>query len=200
MRVLVTGFGPFGGFADNPSEEAVRILAETGIEGVGLVTEVLPVEFAAAPARIGELVRGGGFALVVCTGVAGRDMLTLERVAVNLVDARIPDAAGLQPVDVPVSEGGPSALFTTLPVEAMARAIRGEGIDCELSLSAGSYVCNAVMYAALQAAPEGTRAGFVHVPPADRLAPADAARAIAVAVTAALRTERDDRRPEGRED
>lgn len=200
MRVLITGFGPFGDFPANPAAEAVHLLAARGIDRIELATEVLPVDFRIAPARIAALVEEHAPDLVLAVGVAGRDVLTIERVAVNLIDARIADVTGNQPVDVPVVEDGPAALFSTLPVKAMAAAVRNAGIPCELSLSAGSYVCNAVMYAALHTASTGTRAGFLHVPPAHVLAPAEAARAMAIAITTALRTETDAVHPEGRED
>lgn len=126
-----------------------------------------------------------------------RQLLTLERVAINLIDARIPDNAGVQPVDVPVVPGGPVAHLTTLPVKTMAAAIRGAGVPCGLSLSAGSYACNAVMYAALHDAPAGTRAGFAHLPPVDRLTLDDAVTALEVALITALATAADPAMPEG---
>ena len=108
--------------------------------------------------------------LVLCAGQAGgRARISLERVAINCDDARIPDNAGNQPVDEPVVQGGPAAYFTSLPVKAALAALTAEQIPAEVSQSAGTYVCNHVFYAlmhALRLRP-GTRGGFVHVPYAD---------------------------------
>jgi pyroglutamyl-peptidase len=195
--LLLTAFGPFGDVLANPSEEAVRAVGTRGLGGVRLFTEILPVDFARCVPRISSLVRELHPDIVLSTGVADRDLLTLERVAINLIDARIPDNAGVRPVDVPVVPGGPVAHLTTLPVKAMAEAIRGTGVACGLSLSAGSYACNAVMYAALHDAPAGTRAGFAHLPPVDRLALDDAVTALEVALSTALTTSADAALPEG---
>lgn len=193
--VLLTAFEPFGEFPVNPSESAVRALAARDLSGVRLVTEVLPVDFARCVPRMEALVREVRPDVVLATGVADREVLTLERVAVNLLDARIPDNAGAQPVDEPVVPGGPDAHLTTLPVKAMAAAVRAAGIPCELSLSAGTYACNAVMYAALHHAPAGTRAGFAHLPP--DLDAGSAAAALEVAVRTALSTHADPAAPAG---
>ncbi|MFI2364841.1 pyroglutamyl-peptidase I [Promicromonospora sp. NPDC019610] len=170
MKVLVTGFEPFGGDAVNASAEAVAALAERWAGPEELVTAVLPVEF--------DQVRGpdGPFLrlldehrpdVVVAVGLAaGVTQVRVERVAINLMDARIPDNGGAQPVDAPVVDGGPDARFATLPVKAAVDAVRAAGIPAGVTYSAGTYVCNATFYAlqdALAARP-GVLSGFVHVP------------------------------------
>ena len=169
MKTLVTGFEPFGGSDRNPSAELI-----TRIEGEA-VTAVLPVEFDALRKLVLDLLAEHRPTHVVCLGLSGRASgLTLERVAINLIDARIPDNAGDQPVDRPVIPGGPAARFSTLPVKTMLRAVQATGVPGELSLSAGSYVCNALFYHVLHVAaafPQNTRprCGFIHVPSEDIL-------------------------------
>ena len=170
MKTLVTGFEPFGGFNRNPSAELI-----TRLEG-DAITVVLPVEFEAVRKLIPDLLAEHCPTHVVCLGLSGcATGLTLERVAINLIDARIPDNAGDQPVDRPVIPGAPAARFSTLPVKAMLRAVQATGIPGELSLSAGSYVCNALLYHVLHASAAFTRdirpiCGFIHVPSEDAAA------------------------------
>ncbi|MDD9205974.1 pyroglutamyl-peptidase I [Georgenia sp. 10Sc9-8] len=199
---VVTGFGAFGPHRVNPSWSAVELLRDAGVPDVRLVTEQLPVSFARATARIGELVAEHEPAVVLCTGLAAsRDVLSLERLAVNLADAPVPDVDGAQPVDERVLPEGPAALFTTLPVKAAAARLQEEGISVELSLSAGTYVCNAVMLAALHASSAtAARVGFVHVPPVERLDPARAAQALEVVLRTAVTRSTDTARAGGRVD
>ncbi len=200
--VLVTGFGPFSDHADNPSALAVDALARQwpAPDGVTLVTETLPVSFARATERVAALVAEHRPAVVLGVGLAaGRDRISLERVALNLLDARIPDVDGAQPVDVPVRPGGPLALLTTLPVKAALAALRASGLPAELSLSAGTYVCNAVMYSALAAVPDGVPAGFVHVPATDVVPVTDVVAALGVVLETVLRDPVDVVVPGGRE-
>lgn len=189
MRVLVTGFGPFPGVSDNPSGAAARELqrlADAGEFEFELVTAVLPVDFAEIPGLIRELMAEYSPDLVIATGVdAGADGLAVERVAVNLMDARIPDSSGAQPADRPVIPGGPGGYLATLPVKAVRAALEATGIPARLSLSAGTYGCNAAMYAVLHEAPAGTRGGFIHVPPAEKIAPERVAEALVAAIRAA---------------
>lgn len=197
MLVLLTGFGPFGDVPTNPSELAVRELASRGLPGVDLATEVLPVEIAACVPRMVDLVTRVRPDIVIATGYADRPMLTIERVALNLLDARIPDNSGAQPVGQPVVVGAPTAYLATTPVKAMAAAVRAAGVPCALSLSAGTFACNAVMFAALHHAPEGTRVGFVHVPPLARLGLERLALALEIAARTALSTTEDLVEPAG---
>jgi pyroglutamyl-peptidase len=163
-NVLMTGFAPFGGEAVNPSWQAVSLL---GARRDDVATVELPCEFEASLPTLRRAVAEHRPSLVVCVGQAGGRLdVTPERVAVNLIDARIPDNAGAQPVDVPVVPDGPAAYFTTLPVKACVAAIRAAGVPASVSHTAGTYVCNQVFYGLmhlLSTLPD-VRGGFVHVP------------------------------------
>lgn len=165
--VLVTAFEPFGEHETNPTIAASEAVAR---ECPGVVTEVLPVEFEAATARIRELMDKHQPHTVISLGLAaGRTEITPERVAINVMDAPIPDNSGAQPIDEPVVEGGPAGHFLTLPNKAIVQALKDEGIPASLSNSAGTYVCNAVAYAAAEyakASGSEARTGFIHVPSA----------------------------------
>ncbi|KZE88895.1 pyroglutamyl-peptidase I [Microbacterium sp. TNHR37B] len=191
--VLLTGFEPFGGDAVNPSGEAVRQVAAQWDMPARLVTDVLPVTFEGAAARLRELLTTHRPDVVLATGLAGgRAAVGVERIAVNLLDARIPDNAGHQPIDVPSMSGAPAAAFATVPVKAVAAAIVAAGIPAEVSHSAGTFVCNHVFFTALQEALPRARVGFVHVPwsreHAPQGQPALPADAIAQAVRLAIVT------------
>lgn len=164
-RVLMTGFAPFGGEPVNPSWQAVSLV---GARRDDVAAVELPCEFAASLPALRQAVAAHRPSLVVCAGQAGgRSDVTPERVAINLVDARIPDNAGARPVDTPVVPHGPAAYFTTLPVKACVAAIRAAGVPASVSHTAGTYVCNQVFYGLMHLlATEfpGVRGGFVHVP------------------------------------
>lgn len=146
--VLLTGFDAFGGDALNPSWLAVQALHGEVIEGHALVAAQLPTEFTASTKVLLRLMRRYRPALVIAVGLAGgRSALSLERVAINIRDARIPDNADAQPVDLPVVKRGPAAYFSTLPIKAMQQAIETEGVAAEISQTAGTFVCNHVFYA-----------------------------------------------------
>jgi pyroglutamyl-peptidase len=194
--VLLTGFEPFAGDDANPSGDAVRAVAAAGGIGVDvdLVVDVLPVTFDGAAVRMRELIGTHRPDVIVATGLAGgRSAIGVERIAVNLKDARIPDNDGAQPIDEASVVGGPVARFATLPVKAITAAISRAGIPSELSHSAGTFVCNHVFFTALDAAPAGTRSGFLHVPWANgqslgrgpELDPRDIAEALRIAVRVA---------------
>ncbi|HET6602959.1 MAG TPA: pyroglutamyl-peptidase I [Xanthomonadaceae bacterium] len=210
--VLLTGFEPFGGEPVNPSAQAVQALDGERIGALRVRAAVLPCAFCAAGPALGAALVRHAPELVIAVGQAGgRDRICLERVAVNLVDARIADNQGEQPVDLPVIAGAAPAHFTTLPVKAMHAALVRAGIPAELSLSAGSYVCNAVFFELMErlAAMPGVRGGFVHIPWAPEQAvrhPGAASMPVAlvcdalrVMVTAALANERDLAVPGGAE-
>jgi pyroglutamyl-peptidase len=165
--ILVMGFEPFGGDATNPSWDVCeRLPAEIG----GFTVEKLrvPCEFRRCIAMAARTIDRLHPVLVVGVGLAGgRARLGIERVAINLDDARIPDNAGRQPIDELVAPNGPPAYFASLPVKAMVAAARAAGIDAEISNSAGTFVCNHLMYGMLHhLAESGSRArgGFIHVP------------------------------------
>jgi pyroglutamyl-peptidase len=166
--VLLTGFEPFGGERINPSGELARALDGETINGHRVIAAILPVAFAATVPALEALLETHRPALVLATGQAGgRSELAIERVAANLVDARIADADGMQPIDEPVVADAPAAYFSTLPVKAMLARLRVLGIPASLSQSAGLYVCNQVFFALAHLVAtryRGTRAGFVHVP------------------------------------
>ena len=177
--ILVTGFEPFDGMDSNPSQAAALAAAEAFRTGSGqgsgehdaaarVEARILPVAFGQAPQALVEAIREVRPDAVVSLGVAvGRSHLCVERVALNCADARIPDNTGWQPVDEPIAPEGPAAYFTTLPMRGILAAWEREGLPGRVSNSAGTYVCNRVMYEGLHRAEElGVRsAGFLHVPP-----------------------------------
>lgn len=166
--VLLTGFEPFDGEAINPSWLAVRELDGTMIARHRVHAVELPVSFAAMPVALAAAIVRYAPRLVLCVGQAGgRPQISLERVAVNLVDARIPDADGAQPIDQPVIADAPDAYLATLPLKAMLSALRHAGIPAEISLSAGAYVCNACAFHLahrIATSAVSLRGGFVHIP------------------------------------
>jgi pyroglutamyl-peptidase len=164
--VLVTGFDPFGGEAVNPSQLIVQALDGEIIAGHRVVGATLPTQFAAAPQMLERLIARHRPALVLALGQAGgRTGISLERVAVNLIDARIPDNAGAQPVDSRIVDNASNAYFSTLPVKAMLERLGAAGIPASLSQTAGTFVCNQVFYALMHALRRRrARGGFVHVP------------------------------------
>ncbi|OFI38229.1 pyroglutamyl-peptidase I [Arthrobacter sp. SW1] len=167
--ILLTGFEPFDGDAANPSWAAVQAARDIlRAEGLAVEAIELPCVFGESARVLRQEVVRLEPSLVICAGLAaGRDRLSLERVAINCDDARIPDNAGNRPVDEEVVAGAPAAYFSTLPVKAALRALQIAGIRAEVSQTAGTYVCNHVFYALMhQLATEapGSRGGFIHVP------------------------------------
>jgi pyroglutamyl-peptidase len=166
-RILLTGFDPFGGETINPSWEAARALHGRRIGGYRVVARQIPTEFAASLRLLRAALRETAPAIVLGVGQAGgRAQLSLERVAINLQDARIPDNAGAQPIDESVIAGAPAAYFSTLPLKAMLAALHDAGVPATISHTAGTYVCNHLAYAMLHwtARKRGVRAGFIHIP------------------------------------
>ncbi|WP_366945604.1 pyroglutamyl-peptidase I [Polaromonas sp.] len=201
-RILLTGFDAFGGDTLNPSWLAVQALHGRRISGHQVVAAQLPTVFEASLDELERLLRAHRPALVICVGQAGgRTALSLERVAINVNDARIADNAAAQPVDTPVVSGGPAAYFSTLPIKAMLQALQKEGLAAEVSQTAGTFVCNHVFYGlmhmlATQRGFKRTRGGFVHVPflPGQgqpHMALDDVVRGLGVAAGAAITTQRD---------
>ncbi|MEY2617906.1 MAG: hypothetical protein RL522_908 [Pseudomonadota bacterium] len=169
--VLVTGFDPFDGAALNPSWEAALALHGVEVAGHRVVAGQLPTEFARSLPDLQALVQAHQPRLVICCGQAGgRAAISLERVAINVQDARIPDNVGARPIDEPVApeSEAPAAYFTSLPVKAMRRALMEAGIPAEVSQTAGTFVCNHVFYGLMhhlaRRGPAGARGGFIHVP------------------------------------
>jgi pyroglutamyl-peptidase len=165
LRALVTGFDPFGGEALNPSQAAVLALPAR-IGSLEIATAILPTSFAGADAALAAALDRIRPDLVLGVGLAGgRAALSLERVGLNIDDARIPDNEGALPVDRRIVADGPPALFATLPIKAAVQALRAAGLPAEVSNSAGTFVCNHLLYRALHLGISGGfRAGFLHVP------------------------------------
>lgn len=169
LTVLLTGFEPFDGAAVNPSARAVLALAaEAPPAGTRLVAEILPVRYAQAGPSLEAAVRRHRPDALIATGLAGgRADISVERVAINVDDASIADNDGARRIDAPVVAGGPAAYFSTLPIKAVAAAIRAAGVPAQVSQTAGTFLCNHVFYRACHlAATEAPcmRAGFLHLP------------------------------------
>jgi pyroglutamyl-peptidase len=172
---LLTGFEPFGGEPINPSWEVARALEGERIGEALVVARRLPCCFGDAAARLRHLLDELQPRWVLALGqAAGRADFSIERIAINIDDARIADNAGAQPVDVPVVQGGPAAFFATLPIKAMVAGLREAGLPASISQTAGTFVCNHVFYALMHALQgrTGVRGGFMHLP----LLPEQAAR------------------------
>jgi pyroglutamyl-peptidase len=171
MRILLTGFEPFGKLETNPSQHIVDRLASAGPDSRGtmdLVTEVLPTAYAAAGERIRTLIRGIQPGAVICLGVAVRaDALHLERVALNLDDAEAPDNAGDARAGQRIISSGPVGYWSTLPLAEMFLALQAREIPVRISNHAGTYVCNHVFYTArheVERLGSDAPCGLVHVP------------------------------------
>jgi len=168
MKMLLTGFEPFGGSQVNPSREVVGRLARDGVPGVALHSAILRVDRQGGPATLLNAVRALHPDAILCLGEAARRMaISIERVALNLLDYRMADNAGHQAVDEPIVPGGPAAYFVTLPVRVILDAVRTAGIPAELALSAGAFLCNQVTYELLHYLTThqlDIPAGFVHLP------------------------------------
>lgn len=166
MKLLLTAFDPFGGESVNPAQRAVSLVGE--FSGIEIVKLTVPTVFGEASRIAIEALRRERPDAVLCIGQAdGRAAVTPERVAINLMDARIPDNAENQPADEPVVLGAPDAYFSTLPIKKMVEAIRERGIPAEVSNTAGTFVCNALMYSVLHALKTefpNSIGGFMHVP------------------------------------
>ena len=212
MKLLLTAFDPFGGSPVNPAREAVSLVPDR----VGTV-EVIKLEVPTVFRRSVEVVTAKMAEVqpdaVLCVGQAGgRYDLTVERIAINLDDARIPDNEGKQPIDVPIFSDGAPAYFSTLPIKAMVAKIREAGLPASVSNTAGTFVCNHLMYGVLHYITgncPGVRGGFLHVPfipsqTVDRSVPApsmcveDIARGIRAAITAISEYDADIAAAEGR--
>jgi pyroglutamyl-peptidase len=164
--ILLTGFDPFGGERLNPSWMVARALDGQRLEGTVVRALQLPTVFGESLRVLRAALAREQPVLALSLGQAGgRAALSLERVAVNIDDARIPDNAGAQPVDLPVVANAPAAYFSTLPVKAIVAAWRRAGLPGEVSQTAGTFVCNHVFYGLQHALAGGpVRSGFVHMP------------------------------------
>ena len=167
MKILITGFDPFGGEPVNPALEAVKLMKDE-IAGAKIIKLEIPTVFRKSVEKIHEMMKAEQPDVVLSIGQAGgRFGVTPERVAINVDDARIKDNEGNQPVDTPIFTDGEAAYFSTLPVKAMVEAIKNKGLPSTLSNSAGTFVCNHVMYGVLYYIHKefpNVRGGFIHVP------------------------------------
>lgn len=168
MKVLVTGFDPFGGESVNPAWEAVKVLAGQTVAGAEVVAYQVPTVFGKSVQTAVDAIAEEKPDAVIAVGQAGgRPDITVERVAINVDDARIKDNEGNQPIDEPIAADGPAAYFATLPIKAMVREIRAVGIPASVSNTAGTFVCNHIMYGILHHIATNQlpiRAGFIHIP------------------------------------
>ena len=164
-KLLITGFDPFGGAVINPAWEAVKLLPDT-IDDFELTKLEIPTVFGLATEKVLEKAAEVQPDVILCIGQAGgRAAVTPERIAVNIRDAKIPDNAGNHPEGQFVAEDGPAAYFATVPVMAMADAIRDAHIPGDVSNSAGAFVCNDTLYGLLHHyAGTDVKVGFIHVP------------------------------------
>jgi pyroglutamyl-peptidase len=166
--ILLTGFEPFGTYAENPSADVAKALDGRTV-GAGLVgSAVLPVDHARAAVRVAELVDELAPDAIVHLGLAGaRARIALERVAVNVMDFEIADNAGYRAAGEPCVAGGPAAYFSTLPLGPILEALTADGVPAYVSASAGTYLCNQTFYTTrhlLEARGARTPAGFIHLP------------------------------------
>ncbi|WP_449550462.1 pyroglutamyl-peptidase I [Lelliottia amnigena] len=203
-HILVTGFEPFGGETINPSWEVVKQLEGMIIDDCRVVTRQLPCVFGESLTVLNAAIDELNPAVVIAVGQAGgRVDITVERVGINVDDARIPDNRGQQPIDVAIVPDGPAAWFSSLPIKAIVAAMREKGIPASVSQTAGTFVCNHVMYGLLHKIGENAemKGGFIHIPylpdqaAAHAGAPSMAAQtvkdALEIAITVALRQDCD---------
>lgn len=167
QKVLITGFEPFDGERVNPSWEVVKQLNDMELAGARIIARQLPCVFGTALEALNAAIDEVQPVMVLAIGQAGgRTDITIERVAINVDDARIPDNQGQQPIDEPIVESGPAAYFSTLPIKAMVDSMREAGIPASVSQTAGTYVCNHVMYGLLHRlnGQQAIKGGFIHIP------------------------------------
>lgn len=168
MNVLITGFEPFGDNPINPSQLLVEEFPDQLSDSIYIQKAILPVDGKTGPSEMLNAIHTHKPDVVLAFGLAaGRAKISLERVAVNWIDYRQPDNAGVTVQDQPVIPGGPAAYFSTLPIEQLNRALQNEGIPSDISLSAGAYLCNQVFYTMMHAITSGAlpiHAGFIHLP------------------------------------
>lgn len=167
MKVLITGFDPFGGEKVNPALEAVKKLDDK-IAGAQIVKLELPTVFGKSIKRLEEALEKENPDIVICVGQAGgRDKISVERVAINISDAKIADNEGNKPIDEPIFSDGDTAYFSKLPIKAIVEELKRNNIPAEVSNTAGTYVCNHIMYGLLYNIDKkypNMKGGFVHIP------------------------------------
>ena len=170
MKILVTGFDPFGGEKINPALETIKRLPDA-VLGARIIKLEIPTVVGKSLAKIQEAVEKENPDVVLSIGQAGgRSEITVERVGINIDDCRIPDNEGNQPIDEPIVADGPSAYFVTVPIKAIVEKIKANKIPASISNTAGTFICNHVCYgvahlaAARTAAGKPMKSGFIHIP------------------------------------
>ncbi|MDA1679116.1 pyroglutamyl-peptidase I [Bacillus cereus group sp. TH152-1LC] len=166
--VLLTGFDPFGGESINPAWEVAKSLHEKTIGEYKIISKQVPTVFHKSIQVLKEYIEELNPEMIICIGQAGgRSDITIERVAINVDDARIADNEGNQPVDVPVVEEGPAAYWSTLPMKAIVKKLQEEGIPASVSQTAGTFVCNHLFYGLMHELvkhDKEIKGGFIHIP------------------------------------
>lgn len=212
MKILLTAFDPFGGDKVNPALEAVKLVSDT-VAGAEVIKLEVPTVFKKSIDKVAAAMQEHQPDAVLCIGQAGgRYALTPERVAINLDDARIRDNEGNQPIDIPIFEDGKPAYFASLPIKAMVQAIKEAGLPASVSNTAGTFVCNHLMYGVLyhiEKSFPGMRGGFMHVPyipqqvvnlaDTPSMSMTDIAKGIEAAISAIVSNETDIRAVGGKE-
>ncbi len=169
--MLISAFGPFGSFTTNPSQKLLESLLSDPIQGIQLMGITLPVRYNVAPEILLAEIRLRKPAAVISFGVAtGSDDLRLERIAINWDESDVPDQSGDTPRGRKIDPDGPDGLFSSLPLQQMMEALDGQALPYRISNTAGTYLCNHLMYRTLWALrQEGIDipCGFVHIPPAE---------------------------------
>lgn len=166
-KILLTGFEPFGGSTVNPSISACRRLEGKRVNGFEIVVGEIPLRFHEIRSTIEEHITRLDPAAVICTGQSSRALISLERVAINIADARIPYNCGTHPVDERLNGEGPAAYFSALPLREILEAVKEAGVPVGISNSAGTFGCNQIFYHLMDYRSRlglEVPAGFIHVP------------------------------------
>ena len=172
MKILLSGFEAFGDFKVNPSEQLIKSIVEQNL-GLDLKGLILPVSFKNSFSILKDEIDQYRPDFVVGVGLAGnRTEISIERVAINLIEARIPDIDGAQPIGESIIVGGNDGVFSSLPIKSMLASCQKVGIKCSISNSAGTYVCNELMYRLISYSKKmGYKGGFIHIPPTIEMNP-----------------------------
>lgn len=166
MKIIITGFEPFSGASSNPSQLVINELKHSSFANVELITAVLPVEYELASEQLLKLISENNPEMVIALGQAeGRTEISIERIAINLADAKIADNGGDLKLNQEIYPNGAPGYFTTLPIIELIEKLRSSGFKASQSLSAGSFVCNYIFYQ-MQKTLSNTsvKSGFIHLP------------------------------------
>lgn len=167
MKILVTGFDPFGGEIINPAIEAVKLLPES-INGAEIIKLEIPTVNHKSLEKIEAAILQYKPDVILSIGQAGgRADITVERIGINIDDNRIPDNEGNQPIDMPIFEDGENAYFVNIPIKRMVNSIRKVGVPASVSNTAGTFICNHVTYGVkylIEKKYHGKKSGFIHIP------------------------------------